>query len=355
METTNKRITPKVSICLPNLNNRSFLEERLETILNQTFVDWELIVVDNFSNDGAWELFQQYAKKEQRMRIYQAAKGRSMYCNWNNCILKASGKYVYIATSDDTMSPDCLEKMVNSLEQNTDCDICHCCLETIDGKGNRIKEFWENLAPQKFYGNLIFKRHIRKAPLDGILHFTLRNVYISITQLLIRKKLFDKVGLFRSDWGSSGDFEWGMRASLVCNTFHIPEYLASWRLHSAQATGNISNANNCRELMKMVDEAVQILRRYDEKLYSRLIHDKQKLLSIYADEELIYPIMDSMSCSNMREIRTYFKQVILHPITMLKLLKYYLFYGGLTGRRVKFMKNYVFSLGLNKNVTEVQK
>ena len=57
---------PVVSICLPNLNNRPYLEERLQTILAQTFSDWELIVYDNYSDDGAWELLQ--AEAQQRAK-----------------------------------------------------------------------------------------------------------------------------------------------------------------------------------------------------------------------------------------------------------------------------------------------
>ena len=49
--------TPKVSILLPNLNNRRYLDERIDCILNQTFTDWELVIVDNYSDDGAWEFF----------------------------------------------------------------------------------------------------------------------------------------------------------------------------------------------------------------------------------------------------------------------------------------------------------
>lgn len=354
MGTAEKTIKPMVTVCLPNLNNRSFLEERLQTIFDQTFCNWELIVVDNYSDDGAWELFQKYAKKEPRMRISQAPKGTSMYCNWNNCLRKASGKYIYIATSDDTMSPDCLEKMVNALEQNPDCDICHCCLEVIDGKGNRTNKInWENISAQKFYGNLTFKRHIRKAPLDGILHFALGMMYVSITQLLIRKRLFDKVGLFRSDWGPAGDFEWEMRASLVGNTIHIPEYLATWRQHDAQASGKLSKADSRVIFVEMISEAVQILKKYDEKLYTRLICDMQKLLSIYNEEKIIYTHMGSISYSNMRDIISCLKKIISHPIIVSRRLGYCLFYGGLDGRRVKFMRNYISSLGLDKNIIEV--
>src|SRR6266576_3842431 len=77
--------SPRVSVCLPNLNNRPFLEERLSTIFDQSFTDWELVIYDNFSDDGAWEFFQQAARSDSRIRIAQAAR-QGMYANWNNCI-----------------------------------------------------------------------------------------------------------------------------------------------------------------------------------------------------------------------------------------------------------------------------
>src|SRR5437868_13178094 len=113
--------TPRVSICLPNLNNRPFLDERLDTIFRQSFSDWELVIFDNDSQDGAWELFQEIAARDDRVRL-QRAPNRGMYANWNNCINAARGEYVYIATSDDTMAEDCLEKLVASLDAHPECD-----------------------------------------------------------------------------------------------------------------------------------------------------------------------------------------------------------------------------------------
>jgi glycosyltransferase involved in cell wall biosynthesis len=63
-----------VSILLPNLNNRAYLDERVETILSQTLADWELVVVDNHSEDGAWEFFQKLAGKDDRVKISQAPR-----------------------------------------------------------------------------------------------------------------------------------------------------------------------------------------------------------------------------------------------------------------------------------------
>ena len=106
-----------VSICVPNFNTRAYLPERFNTIFSQTFTNWELIVCDSYSDDGGWEYIEELAKHEPRMRIYQTPR-KGIYAGFNDCIKEAKGKYVYIATSDDTMMPDCLEWMVSTLEAN---------------------------------------------------------------------------------------------------------------------------------------------------------------------------------------------------------------------------------------------
>jgi len=226
---------PKVSICLPNLNTRAFLPERLATIFAQTFSDWELVVVDNYSEDGAAEYLIEQAKREPRMRFSQAPR-EGMYANWNNCVRLSQGEYIYIATSDDTMMPACLERMVESLERNPDCEIAHCKLLTIDRTGAPVPQAWENSFITQFFGDWMERPHVRMAPHDGLLYCAERCVYTSITQLLIRRRLFDRIGPFRTDFDSEGDWEWEMRASLLVNTVHVPETLASWRVHPEQAT-----------------------------------------------------------------------------------------------------------------------
>jgi glycosyltransferase involved in cell wall biosynthesis len=228
---------PKVSICLPNLNNRPFLQERLDTIFQQTITDWELVIVDNFSDDGAWKFFQEQAARDQRIHISQAPR-EGLYANWNNCIRAARGEYIYIATSDDTMTADCLEKMVNALEQNPECSIAHCCLDFIDEHGAKISSghCWDNWPTTRFFGDWNKKYHVRPCGHDTIVALAFKTVYYSITQILARRSLFDEVGLFETKWGSFGDLEWQMRAALATKTVHVPEYLATWRIHPQQAS-----------------------------------------------------------------------------------------------------------------------
>jgi glycosyltransferase involved in cell wall biosynthesis len=283
---------PKVSICLPNLNTRSFLPERLESIVAQTFQDWELIVVDNYSDDGSWEYFAEAAMGEPRMRIAQAPR-TGMYRNWNNCIVAANGEYVYIATSDDTMAPDCLEKMVAALDAHTNCDIAHCPLRLIDENGLDL----DNLDNWRWCRHSLFARsapelvhdaHLRLAPFDGLLHLWSESVYISITQLLIRRSLFDRIGLFESRWGSVGDFNWNMRASLVGNTIHVPDTWASWRQHPAQATGEI-RAHPTDFLQKLDESVDHALETTAHLLDQRIIELVQTVLRQWSrDQKLFY-------------------------------------------------------------------
>ena len=132
---------PLVSVCVPNLNTRPYLQERIDTILGQTYSNWELVISDNFSQDGSWEFFETLARQEPRVTIAQAPR-EGLYANWNRCIERARGQYVYIATSDDTMAPDCLEKMVAALERHKDCDLAHCPLVQIDEVGAPAEERW---------------------------------------------------------------------------------------------------------------------------------------------------------------------------------------------------------------------
>lgn len=295
---------PKVSICLPNLNNRKFLQVRLETIFQQTFQDWELIVVDNYSDDGAWEFLSEQAKLEKRLRLSQAPR-KGMYTNWNNCIQQARGKYVYIATSDDTMSPDCLEKLVAALDQHPDCGLAHCCLTFIDEQSRPMLtgQCWDNWHTTRFMGEWNTKPHVRPQGHDTVMALGLRTAYYSITQILVRRSLFDKVGMFETRWGPNGDLEWQMRAALATKTVHVPEYLATWRIHPKQATQQDRYLKAVREgcFVRMADSVIRFSRKHNLPFPGGL---PRRLQRFYWDEYLSHNHLRDYQSSFTRRMRT---------------------------------------------------
>ena len=228
---------PAVSICLPNLNTARYLPERFESILSQTFTDWECVVSDNFSDDGAWEIIRNYAAKDPRIKAEQAPRDpQGMYPNWNNCLRRAKGDFIYIATSDDTMMPDCLEKLHGALVSHPQCGIAHCQLLAIDENSRPAAANWRNWDAVRYFGDLIDVPHIRPAGHDSIVALAMATPYFSITQVMFRRALLEKAGYFDGRWGSYGDLAWQMRATLHTSTVHVPETLATWRVHPAQAS-----------------------------------------------------------------------------------------------------------------------
>jgi glycosyltransferase involved in cell wall biosynthesis len=251
--------TPKVSILLPNLNNRPFLDARIRSIRDQTLEDWELVVMDGYSRDGSWEFLRDCAGRDSRIRLYRSAE-RGIYTNINRCLQLSRGDLIYIATADDTMAPEALDVLAAGLGKHQECDIAHCKLRIIDAEGNPSPEkTWDNFFIIRYFGELIDVRHVRRAPHDGLLHYGGITVYTSLTQLLIRRNLFDKIGVFRTDFGSIADYEWDMRAGLVSDTIHIPEYLATWRVHRDQATADehLRAAQARGDFLRMSDLALK--------------------------------------------------------------------------------------------------
>src|SRR6476620_3958300 len=176
-------LAPRVSMCVPNLNTRPFLPERFRTIFAQTFTDWELLVYDSYSADGAWEYILDVAGREPRLRAWQGPR-EGTPGSWNPCIRAARGEYVYIATSDDTMAPDCVEKLAAALDAHPECGLAHCQLRPIDEKGNvrdDLTAWWTGHSVfASSSGPLRDAVHIRTAPYDGLLHLLGESPYISI-------------------------------------------------------------------------------------------------------------------------------------------------------------------------------
>lgn len=263
----------QVSICLPTLNSRLFLLERIESIQNQSFTDWELIAVDSHSEDGTSEILEKFSAQDQRVRVLQAPKD-GIYPNFNRGIQQARGQFIYIATSDDTMAHDCLDKMVGALVENPDCELAHCPMRVIDESGKLGPDWWSKSSLfAKCSGDFLNCKHKRFAPVDGILCLLGDSIYSSVTQLLIRRSLFDKIGDYCSDWGSLGDFHWNLRAGLAASTVHVPDTWGGWRMHPAQATAGaqIGSPAHQAKIDAMIDDVMSHLDRYVHLQHGREI------------------------------------------------------------------------------------
>ncbi len=111
---------PLVSILIPVYNREKYIAQTIESALNQTYKNIEVIIVDNKSTDNTWSILQDYAKKDRRIKVYQNNKNIGPVRNWKRCIDYATGKYGKILWSDDLIAPEFIEKTLPFLEKNED-------------------------------------------------------------------------------------------------------------------------------------------------------------------------------------------------------------------------------------------
>ena len=165
-------------------------------------------------------------------------------------------------------------------------------------------------------------------------------------QLLIRKKLFDKIGLFLTDQGSIADFEWGMRASLAANIFHVPEHLASWRIHPLQATADSiqTDPETYHQLRCLIDHAFHTL--IEKKILKRKFY-KKSLKDIYWKNEYDLAMKKATGKGSVRKI--FFRYFFNDPILILKLISLRVIYRNRYDNLV-FIRSKIKSLGLEGNI-----
>lgn len=108
---------PKVSILIPVFNRKDYIAACIQSALDQTYTNIEIIIVDNASDDGTWEICQQFAVNDQRVRVFRNETNIGPVRNWLRCVNEAQGEYGKILFSDDLMFPQFLEHTLPFLYQ----------------------------------------------------------------------------------------------------------------------------------------------------------------------------------------------------------------------------------------------
>lgn len=246
--------SPLISICVPNLNKRAFLEERMETLLAQTFTNWEMIVCDSYSEDGSWEFLQKF-KNEPRIRLFQVPRA-GLYAGWNECLQRARGEYINIATSDDTASSELLEKLVEPLERRRDLHVSVCDFQEIDENSHPTSV--QLVRFREFLGKWLNIPHIRSGKTEFLANTVFIATWYTMAAVLFRRSLLEKTGLFRTDQKSFADTDWTLRASLATDIAYVPGRWTTFRLSSDQATPKTNTPDRWRiyveSLSRILDE-----------------------------------------------------------------------------------------------------
>lgn len=278
----NTKAFPLVSVLIPAYNHENYIQETIESIINQTYPNIELIILDDGSKDKTWEKITELKPKcENRfVKIHFETKQNEGTCITLNKLLKlSSGEFVYIIASDDLAKPQAIEKEVKFLQNNPDYALAVGDNEYVDSMGKQIfrtqKAFTSNIKNAKYKTVKEFlssKLKIDFLSDDFGSYKTLYKENYIPNGYLIRKNIFETIGNFTKN-APLEDFWLMLQISKYKKMKYIDEILFSYRIHD---TNTIGNSTRMRELTTQT-------RNYEQKLLEKYLtnHKNDELLKIY--------------------------------------------------------------------------
>lgn len=278
----NTKDFPLVSVLIPAYNHENYIQETIESIINQTYPNIELIILDDGSKDKTWEKITELKPKcENRfVKIHFETKQNEGTCMTLNKLLKlSSGEFVYIIASDDLAKPQAIEKEVKFLQNNPDYALAVGDNEYVDSMGKQIfrtqKAFTSNIKNAKYKTVKEFlssKLKIDFLSDDFGSYKTLYKENYIPNGYLIRKNIFEAIGNFTKN-APLEDFWLMLQISKYKKMKYIDEILFSYRIHD---TNTIGNSTRMRELTTKT-------RNYEQKLLEKYLtnHKNDELLKIY--------------------------------------------------------------------------
>lgn len=228
-----KTAKPIVSIGLPIYNGENFIKESLDSILAQTFTDFELIISDNASTDQTEDICREYAAKDKRIRYYRNQQNLGAAKNFNLVFELSSGEYFKWAAHDDIIAPNFLQKAVEVLDRDPSIVLCHSKVKFINEVGQIVKDYEDVKKIYKFYMNNLKSPKPEKRFGDLILvdHWALESF------ALMRSDVLKKTSLIGSYVGS--DRVLLAHLSLLGRFHEIDEYLFFSRDHQERSIKKI--------------------------------------------------------------------------------------------------------------------
>lgn len=250
--------SPKVSIVVPNYNHEKYLTERLDSIVNQSFQDWELLLLDDASTDHSRELLHAFAAREPRATCrFNTKNSGSPFAQWNQGAAWARGEFLWIAESDDAANPELLQTLVDLLEQNPTVSLAYAHSMLIDESGKDMHPF--DLHYDTLFGTDTWKKPFVSNGKEEIRnHFLLANIVPNASGALIRTSAYRATNGADPKRALNGDWLFYIHLLEKGDLAFTPLVLNRFRVHpntqrqKANTTGDVYH-----ELLEIIDYIVQ--------------------------------------------------------------------------------------------------
>jgi len=239
------QVQPLVSVVTPVYNGEKYLAECIESVLAQTYENWEYVIVNNCSTDRSLEIAQRYAQKDARIRIHDNKEFLTLAQNWNHALrqISAASKYCKVVHADDWLFPNCIMEMVKVAEANPSVGL----VGSYALRGDRV--FCEGLP---YPSTVVLGREICRLSLLSSLY-----VFGSPTSLLIRSDLVrGRKAFYTGSLTQSVDQEACYNVLQNTDFGFVHQVLTFTRLHDESQTSRAQRLN------RLILEKLVILTKY---------------------------------------------------------------------------------------------
>ena len=266
---TRHMTAPKVSVLIPTYNYARYLPEAIESVLEQDFQDFELLIGDDCSTDNSAEVIARYAAKDERIRFKIHSANLGMVQNWNWCLSQARGEFIKFIFGDDKLfSPTAIGKMVALMESNPAISLVSTASSVIDARSAAI-ETRNNFQPGIRDGKKVVVQCLERPA----------NLVGEPTLVMFRKQQAARG--FDTRYRQLADLEMWFHLLEKGKFGHLGEPLCAFRRHESQQT----NAN--RKSGKTEDESLWLLEEYFARPWLQKMATRRMLFSqIYALRKL---------------------------------------------------------------------
>ncbi len=278
-------VSPLLTVCVPTYNGAKYLQECLDSILCQTFTEFELLIIDDCSSDDTLNIVNTCAERDRRIRVVVNNANLGLVGNWNRCINLAQGEWIKFVFQDDLLSPTCLEKMLAARQPEKYLINCRRQFIFEAEVPKKIREEYQKfLTYLSTEGVFSGKTEISAKDYCEALLNNIDAIYANFvgepTAVMLHRSVFDRFGTFNHHLIQLPDFEFWTRIAIHSGMIYVPETLATFRIHSNSATA--TNYSGKKYRTSVLDKLIFIYDLAFDPLYEplRFVNDNSEFKMI---------------------------------------------------------------------------
>jgi Glycosyl transferase family 2 len=241
-------LPPRVSVVLPSYNHEPFLARALDSVLAQTYQDFEIVITDDASTDGSVDVLRTYAKQDSRIRLFVNRFNYETH-SVNNGIRHACGEYVALLHSDDEFWPTKLEKQVRYLDDHPEVAAVFTRARIVNQQGQDF--------PDPNHCNFTIFNQPNRSRHEWLNYFFVNGNCLCHPSLLIRRSVYDTLGLYNPLMSALDDFDMWVRVCLHHEIHVLQQTLVNFRLLEGEGNASGDRPENFRrgqfEWLKILD------------------------------------------------------------------------------------------------------